>query len=93
MNYRTANRQQQAARLLNQHYAETKENLLGDGLKLCRRAKAHNSHNPDTAYIEVNTKDGRTFANMRDVESPRELRRLHYLREWSHDEQIKQIFP
>ena len=27
------------------------------------------------------------------VESPRELRRLHYLREWSHDEQIKQIFP
>lgn len=67
MNYRTANRQQQAARLLNQHYAETKENLLGDGLKLCRRAKAHNSHNPDTAYIEVNTKNGRRFANMRDV--------------------------
>lgn len=67
MHYRTANRQQQAARLLNQHYAATKENLLGDGLKLCRRAKAHNSHNPDTAYIEVNTKDGRTFANMRDV--------------------------
>ncbi len=27
------------------------------------------------------------------AESPRELRRLHYLREWSHDEQIKQIFP
>lgn len=27
------------------------------------------------------------------IESPRELRRLHYLREWSHDEQIKQIFP
>lgn len=67
MNYRTANRQQQAARLLNQHYAETKENLLGDGLKLCRRAKAHNSHNPDTAYIEVNSKDGKTYANMRDV--------------------------
>lgn len=67
MNYRTANRQQQAARLLNQHYSATKENLLGDGLKLCRRAKAHNSHNPDTAYIEVNTKNGRTFANMRDV--------------------------
>jgi len=67
MYYRTANRQQQAARLLNQHYAATKENLLGDGLKLCRRAKAHNSHNPDTAYIEVSKKDGRTFANMRDV--------------------------
>lgn len=67
MNYRTASRQHQAARLLNKHYAATKENLLGDGLKLCRRAKAHNSHNPDTAYIEVNTKDGRTFANMRDV--------------------------
>jgi hypothetical protein len=67
MNYITANRQQQAARLLNQHYAATKENLLGDGLKLCRRAKAHNSHNPDTAYIEVSKKVGRTFANMRDV--------------------------
>lgn len=67
MNYRTSNRQKQAARLLNQHYSATKENLLGDGLKLCRRAKAHNSHNPDTAYIEVSTKDGRTFANMKDV--------------------------
>ncbi len=64
---RTSTRQQQAARLLNQHYRATKENLLGDGVKLCRRAKAHNSKNPDTAYIEVNTKDGRTFANMRDV--------------------------
>lgn len=67
MNYRTANRQHQAARLLNKHYTATNENLLGDGLKLCRRAKAHNSHNPDTAYIQVNKKDGRTFANMRDV--------------------------
>lgn len=67
MHYRTANRQHQAARLLNQHYRATKENILGDGLKLCRRAKAHNSKNPDIAYIEVNKKDGRTVAKMCDV--------------------------
>lgn len=67
MNYRTAIRQHQAARLLNKHYIATKENILGDGLKLCRRAKAHNSKNPDTAYIEVNKKDGRTVAKMCDV--------------------------
>lgn len=67
MHYRTANRQHQAARLLIQHYRATKENILGDGLKLCRRAKAHNSRNPDTAYIEVNNKDGRTVAKMCDV--------------------------
>lgn len=67
MNYRTAIRQHQAARLLNKHYRATKENILGDGLKLCRRAKAHNSSNPDTAYIEVNKKDGKTIAKMCDV--------------------------
>ncbi len=67
MNYRTAIRQHQAARLLNKHYRATKENILGDGLKLCRRAKAHNSSNPDTAYIEVNNKDGKTVAKMCDV--------------------------
>lgn len=67
MDYRTAYRQHQAAKLLNQHWRKTKENILGDGLKLCRRAKAHNSSNPDTAYIEVNNKDGRTVAHMRDV--------------------------
>ena len=33
------------------------------------------------------------FVQPASGESPRELRRLHYLREWSHDEQIKQIFP
>ena len=32
--------------------------------------------------------DGRVI----EVESPRELRRLHYLREWSH-EQDEQILP
>lgn len=67
MNYRTPLRQHQAARLLNQHYRATKENILGDGLKLCRRAKAHNSHNPDTAYIAVSKKDGKTYVNMHDV--------------------------
>lgn len=67
MHYRTSIRQHQAARLLNKHYSATKENILGDGLKLCRRAKAFNSKNPDTAFIEVNKKDGRTVAKMCDV--------------------------
>ena len=59
--------QHQAARLLTKHYSATRENILGDGLKLCRRAKAHNSVNPDTAYIAVKqTQDGFT-ANMHDV--------------------------
>ena len=31
--------QHQASRLLTQHYRNTRENILGDGLKLCRRAK------------------------------------------------------
>jgi hypothetical protein len=63
----TAIQQHQAARLLTQHYRNTRENILGDGLKLCRRAKAHNTQNPDTAYIAVKkTQDGYT-AHMQDV--------------------------
>ncbi|MBP3981287.1 hypothetical protein J8G26_11165 [Acidovorax sp. JG5] len=63
----TAIQQHQAARLLTQHYRTTRENILGDGLKLCRRAKAHNTQNPDTAYIAVKqTPDGLT-AHMQDV--------------------------
>lgn len=63
----TSIQQHQAARLLTQHYRATRENLLGDGLKLCRRAKAHNSTNPDTAYIAVKqTQDGYT-TQMHDV--------------------------
>lgn len=59
--------QHQAARLLTQHYRATRENILGDGLKLCRRAKAHNSAFPDTAYIAVKkTQDGYQ-AHMHDV--------------------------
>lgn len=63
----TAIQQHQAARLLTQHYRATRENLMGDGLKLCRRAKAHNSANLDTAYIAVkHTQDG-YVAHMHDV--------------------------
>ena len=59
--------QHQASRLLTQHYRNTRENILGDGLKLCRRAKAHNTQNPDTAYIAVKkTSDGH-YAQMQDV--------------------------
>jgi hypothetical protein len=63
----TSIQQHQAARLLTQDYRLTRKNILGDGLKLCRRAKAHNSSNPDTAYIAVKlSQDGYT-ANMHDV--------------------------
>jgi hypothetical protein len=68
MKYNAASIQQhQAARLLTQHYRATRENLLGDGLKLCRRAKAHNSTNPDTAYIAVKQTQGGYTAQMHDV--------------------------
>lgn len=63
----TAIQQHQAARLLTQHYRVTRENIIGDGLKLCRRAKAHNSESVETAYIAVKqTQDGYT-AHMHDV--------------------------
>ena len=52
----TAIRQHQASRLLTREFLETGKNILGDGLKLCQRAKAHNSHNPDTAIIAVEKK-------------------------------------
>ena len=63
----TAIQQHQAARLLTQHYRITRENILGDGLKLCQRAKAHNSSNPHTAYIAVKQQDGIQVAKMHDV--------------------------
>ena len=49
----TAIQQHQAARLLTQHYRITRENILGDGLKLCQRAKAHHSPTPELALIAV----------------------------------------
>ena len=65
---RTAIRQTQAARLLTRHWNATKENILGDGLKLCRRAKAFNSSNPYTAFIAVKTnKSNVRTVDMTDV--------------------------
>ena len=63
----TAIQQHQAARLLTQDYRLTRKNILGDGLKLCQRAKAHNSSNPHTAYIAVKQQDGIQVAKMHDV--------------------------
>lgn len=63
----TAIQQHQAARLLTQDYRLTRKNILGDGLKLCQRAKAHNSSNPQTAYIAVKQQDGIQVAKMKDV--------------------------
>ncbi|NMM10846.1 MAG: hypothetical protein HHJ16_11315 [Polaromonas sp.] len=59
--------QHQAARLLTQDYRLTRKNILGDGLKLCRRTKAHNSSNPDIAYIAVKPHNGGYTAKMHDV--------------------------
>lgn len=68
MKYNAASIQQhQAARLLTQHYRNTRENILGDGLKLCQRAKAHNSANPDTAFIAVKKTQNGHVARMHDV--------------------------
>ena len=63
----TAIRQHQAARLLTNDYRLTRRNILGDGLKLCRRAKAHNSSNPKTAYIAVKQNQNGYSAKMHDV--------------------------
>lgn len=59
--------QHQAARLLTQDYRMTRQNILGDGLKICRRAKAHNSSNPNTAFIAVKPHEGGYLAKMHDV--------------------------
>ena len=52
----TSIQQHQAARLLTQHYRITRENILGDGVKLCQRAKAHHSPTPEKALIAVEKK-------------------------------------
>ena len=52
----TSIQQHQASRLLTQHYRATRENILGDGLKLCQRAKAHHSQTPEIALIAVEKK-------------------------------------
>jgi hypothetical protein len=63
----TSIQQHQAAKLLNQYYRDTGLNIMGDGLKLCRRAKAHNSANPQIAYIAVTPREGGYMAQMKDV--------------------------
>jgi hypothetical protein len=65
--HETQIQQHQAARLLNHDYSLTRENILGDGLKLCRRAKAFNTADPTTAYIKVENKNNRLTAKMQDV--------------------------
>ena len=40
---------------------------MGDGLKICRRTKAHNSSNPNTAYIAIKPHEGGYLAKMHDV--------------------------
>lgn len=60
--------QHQAARLLNHDYKLTRENILGDGLKLCRRAKWFHSKDTENARIDVfEAEDGRYLGHMRDV--------------------------
>jgi hypothetical protein len=60
--------QHQAARLLDRDYKLTRENILGDGLKLCRRSKWFHSTDAENARIDVHQReDGRYSATMRDV--------------------------
>lgn len=64
----TSIRQHYAANLLNLHFNNTGENLIGSGVKLCRRAKSFSSTNLDVAQIEVKQKpDGSITSNMHDV--------------------------
>lgn len=68
MAYNETQRQQHhAARLLSRNYNLTRENILGDGLILCRRAKAFNTTDPANAYIKVERKDNRLIAKMQDT--------------------------
>ena len=60
--------QHQAQRLLGQYFRRTGENIMGDGVCLCRRAKWFHTKNPDTAIVNVVEKeDGRYLARMHDV--------------------------
>lgn len=60
--------QHEAARLIARHYLLTRENVQGDGLVLCRRAKWFHSNEPDTAIVNVyEQKDERLTAKMHDV--------------------------
>ena len=52
----TSIRQHEASKLLTKNFLETGKNILGDGLKLCQRAKAHHTQNPGTAFIVVEKK-------------------------------------
>lgn len=52
----TSIRQHEASKLLTKNFLETGKNILGDGLKLCQRAKAHHTQEPDTAFIVVEKK-------------------------------------
>jgi hypothetical protein len=64
----TAIQQHEAASLLNRNYRLTSKNILGDGVKLCRRAKAHNTVNSNTAQIAVHQHpNGNITSNMHDV--------------------------
>lgn len=60
--------QHQAQRLLAGHFRRTGQNIMGDGVCLCRRAKWFYSQNSDTAIVNVVEKEGgRYLAKMHDV--------------------------
>lgn len=64
----TSLRQHYAGEILNKHYNKTGENLLGSGVKICRRVKAFNSQNPQTAQIAVTKQPNNSYtSNMYDV--------------------------
>lgn len=73
----TAIRQHEASKLLTKNFLETGKNILGDGLKLCQRAKAHNSHNPDTAFIVVEKKAIKEKINGKYITQIVNVARMH----------------
>lgn len=73
----TAIRQHEASKLLTRDFLETGKNILGDGLKLCQRAKAHHTQDPDTAFIVVEKKAIKEKINGKYITQIVNVARMH----------------
>lgn len=73
----TSIRQHEASKLLTKNFLETGKNILGDGLKLCQRAKAHHTQDPNTAFIVVEKKAIKEKINNKWVTNVYTVARMH----------------
>lgn len=73
----TSIRQHEASKLLTKNFLETGKNILGDGLKLCQRAKAHHTQDPNTAFVVVEKKSIKERINGKYVTQTYTLARMH----------------